>query len=51
MACVSMAGLVLEDVSVYILFVKTSMSATVSSALSTRVREHRRWRFKGDVKY
>lgn len=50
MAGVNKAGLVLEDVSVYILLVKTSMSVIVSSALSTRVRECRRGGFKGDVR-
>lgn len=51
MACVSKAGLVLEDdVSVYILFVRNSMSATVSSALSACVRECRCERFKGEMR-
>jgi len=40
--CISTARPTLEDVSVYILFVKTSISATVSSALSPRVRKCRR---------
>ena len=38
MYCVSVALSILKDVSVYILFVRTSRSVTVSSALSTRVR-------------